>query len=198
MTSLIATIRGIVSPGSHPLALDEGEPDANASLSEAPLTPEASTTGGDMSVNQTVPGAASATGATAAVVPAVQGGADGVQAAMTRINAILSADGIKGDGTRMSAALELASTAPGMTAEQVVAFVTGNVAGANTAAPAAASASAPAAAAPAGQPAISYEQQRLAAANLAMPGGGQPAAKETVGASWKDAIAKAGVGRKGA
>ncbi|MGV1823263.1 hypothetical protein [Agrobacterium vitis] len=150
-----------------------------------------------MSVNQTVPGAASATGATAAVAAAVQGGVDGVQAAVTRINTILSADGIKGDGTRMSAALELASTAPGMTAEQVVAFVTGNVAGANTAAPAAATAPAPAAA-PAGQPAVSYEQQRLAAANLAMPGGGQPAAKETVGASWKDAIAKAGVGRKGA
>lgn len=177
MTSLIATIRGIVSPGSHPLALDEGELDANASLSEAPLIPEASTTGGDMSVNQTVPGAASATGATAAVVPAVQVGADGVQAAMTRINAILSADGIKGDGARMSAALELASTAPGMTADQVVAFVTDNVAGANTAAPAAATAPAPAAAAPVTQPGASYEQQRIAAANLAMPGASQSSAK---------------------
>ncbi|MBF2715718.1 hypothetical protein [Agrobacterium vitis] len=130
-----------------------------------------------MSVNQTVPGAASATGATAAVVPAVQVGADGVQAAMTRINAILSADGIKGDGARMSAALELASTAPGMTADQVVAFVTDNVAGANTAAPAAATAPAPAAAAPVTQPGASYEQQRIAAANLAMPGASQSSAK---------------------
>ncbi|MUO27442.1 MULTISPECIES: hypothetical protein [Rhizobium/Agrobacterium group] len=150
-----------------------------------------------MSVNQTVPGAASATGVTAAVAAAVQGGVDGAQAAVDRINAILSADGIKGDGTRMSAALELASAAPGMTADQVVAFVTGNVAGASTAAPDAATAPAPAAAT-VSPPGASYEQQRIAAANLAMPGGGQPAAKETVGASWKDAIAKAGVGRKGA
>ncbi|MUZ81062.1 hypothetical protein GOZ78_01785 [Agrobacterium vitis] len=126
-----------------------------------------------MSVNQTVPGAASATGAIAAVAAAVQGGADGAQAAVDRINSILSADGIKGDGTRMSAALELASAAPGMTADQVVAFVTGNVAGA----PAAATAPAPAATAPVTQPGASYEQQRLAAANLAMPGASQSSAK---------------------
>ncbi|MBB4005811.1 hypothetical protein [Allorhizobium taibaishanense] len=150
-----------------------------------------------MSANQTVPGAASATGTIAAVAAAVQGGGDGVQAAMDRITTILSAEGIKGDGNRMAAALDLAKSAPGMMAEQVVAFITTNVAGAVAAAPATPTA-ATTASAPAGQPNASYEQQRLAAANLAMPGASQAPAKESVGASWKDAIAKAGVGRKGA
>lgn len=188
MTSLISAIRAAVRPGAIPDSLDENEPDALASTTEMPLL-EAQPTGGDMSANQTAPGAAqAAAGTLAAVAAAASGGADGFKTAMDRMNAVLGADGIKGDAKRMSAALELANASPDMSAETVVAFVTANVPAtqAESAAPAA----------PAAQ-AQTYEQQRTAAANLAMPSG-SASATETVGASWKDAIAKAGVGRKGA
>lgn len=188
MTSLISAIRAAVRPGAIPDSLEENEPGALASTTELPL-PEAQPTGGDMSANQTAPGAAqAAAGTLAAVAAAASGGADGFKTAMDRMNAVLGADGIKGDAKRMSAALELANASPDMSAEAVVAFVTANVPAtqAEAAAPAAPAASAQ-----------TYEQQRTAAANLAMPSG-SASATETVGASWKDAIAKAGVGRKGA
>jgi hypothetical protein len=188
MTSLISAIRAAVRPGAIPDSLDENEPGALASTTELPL-PEAQTTGGDMSNIQTAPGvAAAAAGTLAAVAAAASGGADGFKTAMDRMNAVLSADGIKGDAKRMSAALELANASSGMDAEAVIAFVTANVPATK------AEASAPAAPAASAQ---TYEQQRTAAANLAMPSG-TASATETVGASWKDAIAKAGVGRKGA
>ncbi len=189
MTSLISAIRAAVRPGAIPDSLDENEPGALASTTELPL-PGAQPTGGDMSANQTAPGSAAAAvaGTLAAVAAAASGGADGFKTAMDRMNAVLGAEGIKGDANRMSAALELANASPDMAAEAVVAFVTANVP--------AASASTPAPA-PAAQQA-SYEQQRTAAANLAMPSGAQAPASETIAASWKSAIAKAGVGRKGA
>lgn len=189
MTSLISAIRAAVRPGAFPDSLVENEPGALASTIEAPL-PEAQTTGGDMSANQTASGSAAAAvaGTLATVAAAASGGADGFKTAMDRMNTVLGADGIKGDAKRMSAALELANASPGMTAEAVVAFVTANVPETK------AEVSAPVA--PATQ-AQTYEQQRTAAANLAMPSG-SASATETVGASWKDAIAKAGVGRKGA
>ena len=56
-----------------------------------------------------------------------QARADGESAAMTRIGAVLGAEGISGDGTRMAAALDLATKAPTMSAEDVTAFVLGNV-----------------------------------------------------------------------
>lgn len=52
----------------------------------------------------------------------------GATAANTRLNAVMSADGIKGEGPRMSAALDLAVKSPEMSAEDVSAFVTANVA----------------------------------------------------------------------
>lgn len=160
MTSLISAIRAAVRPGAIPDSLDENEPGALASTTELPL-PEAQPTGGDMSAIQTAPGAAqAAAGTLAAVAAAASGGADGFKTAMDRMNAVLGADGIKGDAKRMSASLELANASPDMSAEAVVAFVTANVP--------ATQAEAVAPAAPAAQ-AQTYEQQRTAAANLAMP-----------------------------
>ena len=122
-----------------------------------------------MSENQTVAGADQSDAATnAAVAAAASGGADGYKKAMDRMNAILGADSIKGDAKRMSAAVELANASPDMAADAVIKFVSANV-------------SATAAEAdteqdkPAPSPAA-YEQQRMAAAGLAMPGG-KPAAK---------------------
>lgn len=63
-----------------------------------------------------------------------EGEASGVKIATDRFAAIVSADGIKGNAGRMAAAIDLATRSPGMAAEDVVAFVTANVAGAASAA----------------------------------------------------------------
>jgi len=175
MTSLIAAIRAAVRPGSAPHAFvtDDGEPDASASNSETPLL-EAPITGAEMPDPQ--PGAGMAPASIAqAVATAVTGTADGFKAATDRMNAILGAESVKGDAKRMSAALDLSTASPDMSADAVVAFVVANVPAADASAPAAVSR--PAAATP-GAAAATYESQRLAAANLAMPGasgGGQKA-----------------------
>ena len=98
--------------------------------------------------------------ATVAMAAAAGGSSDaaGFKAASDRLSAVMGAEGIKGDGKRMAAALDLATQSPGMSAEAVIGFVTGNVSAAESAPPAAAT-----------QPS-SYEQQRLAAAGLAQPG----------------------------
>ncbi|HEV7436977.1 MAG TPA: S49 family peptidase [Pseudorhizobium sp.] len=57
-----------------------------------------------------------------------EGEAAGAQAATGRLATVLGAEGIKGDGRRMGAALDLAVKSASMSADDVVAFVTGNVA----------------------------------------------------------------------
>lgn len=169
MSNLLTAIRDAVRPGAqlHALETIEGEPGATASIPEAPPV-EANSSGGNMSANQTVAGAASAaTAAIAAVTAAASGGQDGFKAAMDRINTIMAADGIKGDAKRMNAALDLANASPDMSADAVVAFVTANV-----------PATSVAASEPAAPQASAYEKQRLAAANLAMPSGSQPQASQ--------------------
>jgi alanine dehydrogenase len=100
------------------------------------------------------------------------------------MTAILGAEGVKGDAKRMSAALDLSTASPDMAAEAIVAFVVANV----PAADASTSATAPeAAAAPAIAAAASYEAQRLAAANLAMPGA-SIAGRATAATINRDAI----------
>ncbi len=170
MPSLFSAIRNAVRSGAADDVFDhvEGEPGAQALNSEQPLI-EATTEGGTMSGTQTVAGAASAAAATIAAVAAASGGSDGsdrFKTAMDRMNAILGADGIKGDAKRMSAALDLANASPDMSADAVVAFVTANVAAANV--EASERAPAPNAAQPS---AAAYEQRRLSAADLAQPGG---------------------------
>lgn len=63
-----------------------------------------------------------------------EGEASGINAATDRFAAIVSADGIRGNAGRMAAAVDLAMKSPGMTTEDVVAFVTANVAGTASAA----------------------------------------------------------------
>lgn len=171
MSSLIDAIRAAVLPGSTADVLmieNEGETGAKAPPSDLPHCAAQPTTGGDMTVQQSQSGPASAAaGALAAVVAAASGGDDGFAAAMGRINAIASAEGIKGDAGRLNAAIELAGASPQMTAEAVIAFVSANV-------PAAQAASAKVGE---GDSARTYEQQRLAAADLAMPGSASSAAK---------------------
>lgn len=186
MSRLMHAIRSAVLPGMRTdvLSVDpEDETDGFSSTHETPLA-EALLTGGDMSASQTGAGAVpTATGALAAVAAAASGGTDGFQAAMDRINAIVSAEGIAGDGARMSAALALASAASSMTAEAVVAFVSTHV----PVGPAASQAgrepgavtppAAPAAAAPV-KTGHSYEESRAAAGHLAMPNAGASAATQ--------------------
>lgn len=57
-----------------------------------------------------------------------EGEAAGAKAANDRITAIVVAEGMKGNSARLSAALDLAAKSPSMSAEDVVAFVTANVA----------------------------------------------------------------------
>ncbi len=54
--------------------------------------------------------------------------AEGSKAATDRLVAALGAEGVKGDASRMAAALDLAVKSPGMSGEDVAAFVTSNVA----------------------------------------------------------------------
>ncbi|PBC02690.1 S49 family peptidase [Mesorhizobium sp. WSM3860] len=89
-----------------------------------------------------------------------KGHATGVSAENKRLTTALGAEGVKGDGTRMAAALDLATKSPAMTGEDVAAFVVANVAVSK----------------PAGAHAEAYEKSRLAAAGLAQPGAGKSAA----------------------
>ncbi|ARO22938.1 hypothetical protein TAL182_CH01125 [Rhizobium sp. TAL182] len=175
MTSLISSIRAAIRSGALPSDLEDVEidPDASASNSQPPHT-GATTTGGNMSENQTVAGAAGAAAAAIAAAATSTGGADGFKTAMDRISAVLGAEGIKGDGKRMAAALDLAVQSPDMAADAVVAFVTANVSAASTAS------------VPTGgqQQAASYEQQRVAAAALAQPQAGAVPPAEQAKAGW--------------
>lgn len=58
----------------------------------------------------------------------------GSEAERGRLSAIVNADGIKGNALRLAAALDLAAKSPAMSAEDIVAFTTANVAAAPAAA----------------------------------------------------------------
>lgn len=57
-----------------------------------------------------------------------EGEAAGVKATTDKFAAVVSADGIKGNAGRMAAAIDLAIKSPGMSADDVTAFVVANVA----------------------------------------------------------------------
>ncbi|MGY6709715.1 MAG: hypothetical protein ACXIVF_15455 [Rhizobiaceae bacterium] len=84
-----------------------------------------------------------------------EGKEEGAGEATARLVTALGAEGVKGDPGRMSAALDLAQKSPGMSGEDVAAFVTANVAASGGAGK---------------KPAADYEASRLAAAALAQPG----------------------------
>lgn len=116
----------------------------------------------------------------AAVAAARQAGsADGAAKALARIGAIAGADGVKGNAARLTAALDLAAKSPAMSAEDVVAFVTANVA------------EAPAATA---DPAATYEAERTGA--LAQPAAGQNGSKASTTDRWAKAKQRAGIARR--
>ena len=108
------------------------------------------------------------------------GEARGTKAATDRLSTALGAEGVKGDAGRMAAALDLATKSPAMAGADVAAFVVANV----TASKPAAGAVDPKA----------YEQQRLADAGMAQPGGGKPDAGKPT--SWADFRAKRNPGSK--
>lgn len=100
----------------------------------------------------------------------IEGEATGSKAAADRLAAALGADGVKGDAGRMSAALDLAMKSPGMSGEDVAAFVVANVAQSKIGV-------------------SDYERQRLSAAGLAQPGG-KPAEGTSGSANWAEFRAK--------
>ncbi|HEV2504407.1 MAG TPA: S49 family peptidase [Mesorhizobium sp.] len=91
----------------------------------------------------------------AAVKAATETGrAEGAKTATDRLVAALGAEGVKGDASRMAAALDLAQKSPGMSGEDVAAFVVSNVSGVAKAED---------------TDAKGYEASRLAAAGLSQP-----------------------------
>lgn len=87
-----------------------------------------------MSENEGAPAAKELSGTTQETNPTAiesaraEGVAEGASAANQRMSDIMAADGIKGNGKRMAAALDLAIKSPDMSAQDVSGFVTGNVA----------------------------------------------------------------------
>ena len=158
MSRLLTAIRAAVQPGAIADSPDLGdEPGADASNSATPPARADQIEEGSMPDTQNQPGAASAgAGNEDALARATADGkAAGAKAANERMGAILGADGIKGDGKRMGAALDLALGSQEMAADAVVAFVAANV---------------PAAESNPNQQ-QSYSDRRLAAAGLAQSEG---------------------------
>lgn len=180
MSSVFAAIRAALRPAAD--ALSEFDENSEGETEAQPLRTGAEPKEGDMPNDNPAAGADVKPGIPeadhkAAVAKAVtEGKADGFKAANDRMAAILGAEGIKADGKRMAAGLDLALKSPDMAADDVVAFVSGNVAAATATAPA-----------PKGG---AYEQQRLAAAQLVQPGGGQPAADTSNKQVLADAVAR--------
>lgn len=73
------------------------------------------------------PGISQADHDAAAAAAHADGRAAGATAANERLAAIIAADGIRGSGTRMAAAVDLAVRSPAMSASDVTAFITANV-----------------------------------------------------------------------
>jgi hypothetical protein len=174
---ILETIRAAVAgPGEPSVSTDPVDAGANSNR------PAGANTEADMADNITAagavnPGIAEADHKAAVTKAETDGKAAGRKEANDRMAAVLGAEGVKGDGGRMAAALDLANQSPDMTAEAVVGFVTANV-----------PANKPAAAT---DKAASYEQQRLAAAGLTQPsaGGDKPGTKSGLSAAVDRQIA---------
>ncbi len=97
-----------------------------------------------------------------------EGEAIGAKTATDQFVAALGAEGVKGDASRMAAALDLAVKSPGMSGEDVAAFVSANVTAAGKP-----------------DPAAGYEAGRLAASGQAQPAAGKLAAASGT-AAWAE------------
>jgi len=157
MSRLLTAIRAAVQPGAITDSLEPGdEPGAEASIAATPPARADMNEEGQMPDTQPTPGAenAGAGNDEAVARAAAEGKTAGAKAANERMGAILGAEGIKGDGKRMSASLDLALASTDMAADAVVAFVTSNVAAAADTKPGAQQ---------------TYEERRLSARALAQP-----------------------------
>nr|WP_295465212.1 hypothetical protein [Mesorhizobium sp.] len=163
MSTLLATIRGAMLADNEP-----DLPEAGATGASAPNTQESG-----MSGSQTPAGVPQADHDAAVTAAETRGKAAGVQAATERLSAALGADGVKGDGVRMAAGLDLAVKSPGMSGADVAAFIVANVAASKLAADADA-----------------YDARRVAGAGQAQPQGDKKPAG--AGVTWSDFRAKRG------
>ena len=157
-TSMLAALRNAMHAGPADDIPDSGDEDV-------PMggRPDTQTEENSMSVNQNASAAAILAGITdqaiadaakeAVAAARAEGKAEGAKETHEKISAALGAEGVKGDGKRMSAALDLIAKSPGMSGEDVAAFVTGNIAEAKAEE----------------DPAASYEASRVTAAGLANP-----------------------------
>lgn len=130
-----------------PEGAEPGAPASDANQKESAMSKDDAPAGGDKK-----PGISQAEHDAAVSAASEAGIATGEKRSLDRVAAALGAEGIKGDGGRMSAALDLAVRSPGMSGEDVAAFVVANVTPTKAA-----------------DAAASYEQQRLAAAGPAAP-----------------------------
>ncbi len=124
--SFLSAIRSAVASGPETMSSEEDDTRADA-LDANALSGQ--TQESSMSDDPNKPGAQTASGISQADHEAAVASArtEGEQAATARFMAIINAEGVKGNAGRISAAVELANDAPGMSAEKVVAHVTAHV-----------------------------------------------------------------------
>lgn len=148
--SVLAAVHEAILGDAAELVPEGAEPGAPAPSKpeEKVMSKDNTPAGGDQK-----PGTSQAEHDAAVSAAAESGKAAGAQAELARLSAALGADGVKGDGVRMAAALDMAIKSPSMSGEDIAAFVTSHVA-----------AGKPSEADPA-----AYEAQRVAAAGLAQP-----------------------------
>ncbi len=177
--SFLATIRDAVMSGPEIISSDEDQPGANALNANAQDGQTQEIDG--MVDTPKEPGANAGTITQANHDSAVsaaraEGEAAGAKASNDRFAAVISAEGVAGNATRMSAAIDLAIKSPGMSATDITTFVSANVA----AAPAPAPAQSPA----------SLAARGAAAATDPLAGSDQPAAAANAKAGWDSAFGK--------
>lgn len=123
---------------------------------------------------ETKPGISQAEHDAAIKAAETRGHEAGVKSATDKFMAIVAADGIKGNASRLTAAIDLATKSPAMSAEDVVAFVTANVSAE--------------ASKPAGSPA-SLANRLAASADVDLTGSSQPDASQ-VKKGWDTAFSR--------
>lgn len=179
MSSLTKTILAAIAPGWTPHSAEAETPGSDEPIT--PPEPEASVPPANpqedrVSDNPTTGASVSADDISRA---RADGETAGRAAANERMKAILAAEGISGDGNRMSAAASLALGAPDMSADAVVAHVTAHTPAQKAAAQ--------------GNQAAAYDESRTAAATLGQPGGSPQA--DTAG--WGPVVNEINAKRKG-
>lgn len=150
-SSMLAAIREAALADADPV-LDEDEtrrPGAISTEKDEGMSKDNTSAGGANNA-----GISQADHEAAVTAARAEGKKEGASEASARLVTALGAEGVKGDPGRMAAALDLAQKSPGMSGEDVAAFIVANVGAATSET----------------KPAADYEASRLAAAALAQPG----------------------------